>query len=148
LAPFYSEGLRFGCARCSLCCRRDPGFVFLSEEDAEALAKRLGLEYSSFLSTYCRWIPSGGGVEVLSLKEKLNYDCILWGADGCSAYEDRPLQCRTFPFWDSVVADEASWRATAEECPGMNVGKLFGRDEIERLLALRTEHPAATRTRR
>ena len=34
---------------------------------------------------------------VLCLKEKPNFDCILW-KDGCEAYEGRPVQCRTYPF--------------------------------------------------
>jgi len=145
LKPHYEKGLRFSCARCSGCCRRDPGFVFLSIADAETLAKRIGLDYSSFVAAYCRWIPAGGGVELLSLKERANYDCVLWGADGCSVYEDRPLQCRTYPFWDSVVESEESWESTARDCPGMGNGRLFGKEEIERFISLREADPVATR---
>jgi Fe-S-cluster containining protein len=145
LAPFYEKGLRFSCARCSGCCRHDPGFVFLSLKDADVLAKRVGLGYSSFVAAYCRWIPIGGGIETLSLKERSNYDCVFWGSDGCSVYEDRPLQCRTFPFWESVVADQDSWRATAADCPGMDRGALHDEAEIERLLSLREADPAITR---
>ena len=147
MTPFYADGLRFSCARCSSCCRHDPGYVFLSLKDAEQLAKRNGLEYSSFVSAYCRWIPIGGGSEMLSLKERSNYDCVFWGANGCSVYEDRPLQCKTFPFWDSVLADEKSWRATSADCPGMNTGRLYDRDEIECLSALRDSDPVVVRTK-
>ena len=31
--PFYAEGLRFSCERCSACCRGEPGYVFLTKED-------------------------------------------------------------------------------------------------------------------
>jgi Fe-S-cluster containining protein len=144
MIPFYSEGLRFSCTRCSSCCRHDPGFVFLSRNDAEVLAKHHGLGYSSFIAAYCRWIPAGG-VEMLSLKERSNYDCLFWGNDGCSVYADRPLQCRTFPFWRTVVASEDAWRATAVDCPGMNGGILYGKEDIEELLSLRDADPIVTR---
>lgn len=143
---FYSGGLRFSCTRCSACCRYDPGFVFLSLGDAETLAAHLKMDYSSFVATYCRWIPSGGGVEVLSLKERSNYDCVFWAAGGCSVYGARPLQCRTFPFWASVVESEESWSATASGCPGMNRGELHGVEEIEGALARREGNPVLTRT--
>ena len=26
--PFYAEGLRFACTRCSICCRGEPGYAF------------------------------------------------------------------------------------------------------------------------
>jgi hypothetical protein len=142
---FYDAGLRFSCTRCSGCCRHDPGFVFLSAKDAQSLAKSLDLSYSSFVAAYCRWIPAGGGVETLSLKERVNYDCVFWGKDGCTVYEDRPLQCRTFPFWDSVVADADSWRATAADCPGMNRGNLYSKEEIDRLISLRNDDPIVSR---
>ena len=144
--PFYAAGLRFGCTLCSACCRFDPGFVFLSRRDADRLAARLGLDYSSFVAAYCRWIPAGGGVEQLSLKEKSNFDCFFWENGGCSVYEDRPLQCRTFPFWDSVVESKDSWKAVAADCPGMNAGPVVLAEEIARLLALRDGDPVVRRS--
>jgi hypothetical protein len=135
--PFFADGLRFRCTRCSACCRYDPGFVFLSRTDADALADFFRMDYSSFVQVYCRWVPAGGGVEYLSLKEKSNYDCFLWGERGCSAYEARPLQCRTFPFWESI---------TAADCPGIGQGPLIPREEIDRLSSLRAADPVVTRS--
>lgn len=142
---FYEDGLKFDCRRCSACCRHDPGFVFLSRDDAEALATSQGMGYSDFVAAYCRWIPQGGGVEALSLREKSNYDCVFWAGEGCSVYGSRPLQCRTFPFWDSVVATAEAWEATAEGCPGMGEGRTRTPEEIEEALARRAEHPIVTR---
>lgn len=144
---FYSKGLRFACTRCHACCRHDPGFVFLSRPDADALATRLGIGYSEFVEIYCRWVPVGGGVERLSLKERANYDCILWGKDGCSVYEDRPVQCRTFPFWASTVRSREAWDATGEDCPGIGQGPLHGVEEIEAQLAAGEAETIITRGR-
>jgi Fe-S-cluster containining protein len=142
---FYSGGLHFSCTRCNACCRHDPGFVFLSRADVDALAGHLDMGYSEFIETYCRWVPIGGGVEQLSLKERSNFDCILWGKGGCSVYEARPLQCRTFPFWASSVRSRDAWDATAEGCPGVGHGALHGADEIEAHLAASEANPIITR---
>ena len=144
----HIESLRFTCARCSSCCRFDPGFVFLSRRDAGLLAEHLQMSYIDFVTAFCRWIPVGDGIEHLSLKELSNYDCVFWKADGCSVYAARPLQCRTFPFWDSVVSSAEAWEATALDCPGMDQGELHGTDEIEGLLALRENDPVETRRSR
>jgi Fe-S-cluster containining protein len=144
---FYSDGLPFACTRCNACCRHDPGFVFLSRLDVDALVAHLGMGYSEFSETYCRWVPIGGGVERLSLKEKSNFDCILWGDKGCSVYVARPLQCRTFPFWASTVRSREAWEATSEGCPGIGQGPLHSADEIEAQLAASEAEPIITRGR-
>ena len=101
--------------------------------------------YNEFIAAYCRWIPAAGGCRQLSLKEKSNYDCIFWikkGREGgCSVYETRPLQCRAFPFWSTVVSSQSSWKATAADCPGMGRGVLHSRDSIEKWLAQRQKEP-------
>lgn len=144
--PFFADGLRFRCERCSACCRFDPGFVFLSRADADALANCLRLDYSSFVTVYCRWIPVGGGLEYLALKEKANFDCFLWEGEGCSVYHARPQQCRTFPFWESIVSSEESWQSAAADCPGIGHGPLIASEEIIRLSSLRSADPIVTRS--
>ena len=151
-SPFYMQGLCFACTRCSACCRFESGYVFLSGKDVSLLGEALSMAKKEFIETYCRWIPSGNGVYQLSLKEKSNYDCIFWMPDkdpslkgGCSVYNSRPLQCRAFPFWSSVVCNKKSWEMTARDCPGINHGVLHSRDSIEKWLALRKTEPIITR---
>ena len=91
---FYSEGLRFECVRCSNCCRHEPGYVFLSENDLERLASGMGVTRNEFVSKFCRTVAIGNFSHV-SLTEKENYDCIFWEDGGCTVYGHRPLQCRT-----------------------------------------------------
>ena len=133
---FYSSGLRFQCARCSRCCRHTPGYVFLSPADLDLLVEALGIERRDFLQTYCRRV-SLGLANRISLREKPNCDCILWDNGGCTAYEARPLQCRSFPFWSACVSSAAEWEHHARQCPGMGKGNLHPRSEIERWLAER-----------
>lgn len=138
--PFYADGLSFSCTRCSNCCRHDPGFVFLSRIDITRLADGLGVTAETFVDEYCRSVDIGGFTR-LSLNEKSNYDCIFWENGGCTVYEHRPLQCRSFPFWSSNLASREDWESLASFCPGINQGTLHPREEIESLLAQRLEEP-------
>jgi len=139
--PFYAQGLRFSCSRCSACCRHESGFVFLSQEDVSCLARALDMGQEEFAGAFCRWVPSEGGTERLSLTEKPNFDCVFWGSGGCSVYGARPLQCRAFPFWESVLNSEESWEFAAAGCPGIGTGALVSPDSIENWLALRRNQP-------
>jgi len=142
--PFYAAGLRFSCKRCSCCCRHESGFVYLSENDLSRLANELKMEYTAFIQTWCRWIPFEWGAERLSLREKSNFDCVFWNA-GCTVYDARPLQCRTYPFWDNIACSPAAWETAGRRCPGINSGELHTREEIERFLRLMGEEPVIER---
>jgi Fe-S-cluster containining protein len=133
--PYYAQGLRFSCTRCSSCCRHESGFVYLSENDLSRLANELEMDYTSFIETWCRWVPFERDTERLSLKEKSSFDCILWSNEGgCMVYNARPLQCRAFPFWESIMCSLEAWKTTGTECPGINTGGLHQREEIEGFL--------------
>jgi len=92
----------------------------------------------SFISAYCRWVTDWRGDKVLSLREKSNKDCILWDG-GCTVYSARPLQCVTFPFWESILSSAGAWEIAAQSCPGMNSGELHTQDEIMEKIDLRSE---------
>ena len=150
-SPFYTQGLHFSCVGCSACCRHESGYVYLSGEDLEPLLAALELDYQAFVKTYCRWVPTAYGKSLLSLKEKPNMDCILWSSKtgsqgGCSVYQARPLQCRAFPFWKSLVRSKKVWKDMAKECPGMDKGQLHSEDSIEKWLTQREKEPIITST--
>jgi len=133
---FYGSGLQFECTRCSECCRHTPGYVFLSEKDLETLTRATGMERQDFLRACCRQVSFGVARRV-SLKEKANLDCIFWENGGCSVYEARPLQCRSFPFWSACVSSAEEWELHARQCPGMGKGALHSKSEIEHWLKQR-----------
>jgi Fe-S-cluster containining protein len=146
--PFYAAGLRFSCARCSFCCRGDPGYIFLAKDDLRRLLHRLSLDFKTFFRNYCTLVDTGSGM-ALSIRDVVEsncardgsravYDCVFWGSEGCAVYEDRPVQCSTYPFWTSILDSRASWRSEARSCPGIDSGELRSRSYIEkRLLARR-----------
>jgi uncharacterized protein len=137
---FWHKGLRFSCARCSSCCRFDPGIVNLARADLDRLLAWSGLDEARFIETYCRWVPKADGFDYLCLLEKKNFDCILWDG-GCVAYEYRPFQCSSYPFWPSLLSDEDWWEANGQDCPGVNRGKMHDRAEIEEYLTRRRAEP-------
>lgn len=127
--PWYAAGLRFSCQRCGACCTGAPGYVWLDTEDAAALATRLGLESAGFLARYTRRVD-----DRLSLREAADGRCVLFESGlGCRAYEARPRQCRTWPFWARIVATPAAWMREAADCPGIGAGEVIGAAQIERL---------------
>lgn len=132
---FYSDGLDFSCRQCSFCCCGFPGVVLLSQSDLDRLAKWADLTNEQFIAVYCHWMESDDGKKYLSLREKKNMECIFWDK-GCSAYQARPTQCRTYPFWTSVLKDRESWQKESQDCPGINSGSHHSKEEITEQLEL------------
>jgi len=107
--------------------------VYLTENDLMTLVYEFKRDYDSFIDAWCRWVPFTGNKERLSLKEKKNLDCVFWEA-GCVVYSIRPLQCRTFPFWDDNLCSSLTWKMAGAECPGIDKGELHSQEEIKGLL--------------
>jgi Fe-S-cluster containining protein len=127
-------GLRFRCTSCGNCCTGPEGYVRFTQEEGDRIAARLGLTREQFLTRCTKQTPLG-----VSLAEKESphgLDCIFLdrqsvpGKALCGIYEDRPAQCRTWPFWKSIVHNEATWKRAAERCPGMNTGTLIPPHQI------------------
>lgn len=137
---FYKNGLQFDCQRCSRCCRIDPGYVFLTESDLSALLHATGSNRDQFIEDYCRWVPINGFL-YLSLKEKQNYDCIFWEQGGCSIYPHRPIQCKSYPFWETFLMSADHWESLKASCPGVGKGSLHPQEEIEEWVQLRKRSP-------
>ncbi len=126
---FYKDGLRFSCQKCGKCCRIPNGIVHLTEKDIERIAEFFD---SSLEEIFSRFTHREQKYRVLN--ELLNGDCIFFReGKGCIIYSARPEQCRTFPFWRQNLRSQIAWDSAASECPGMNSGKLYSFDEIEKI---------------
>jgi Fe-S-cluster containining protein len=145
--PWFADGLNFTCTQCGNCCTGAPGYVWISDEEISRLAEYLKLTTDQVIERYCRKI--GGR---LSLKEHRSpagqYDCIFLqeikvpGGKNrppqlkriCTVYSVRPLQCRTWPFWDGLLASKQNWESAKARCPGIDAGaRHFTRKQIESL---------------
>ena len=126
--PWYKDGLQFECSQCGDCCSGAPGFVWVDDAEIEKLAKRMEMELDAFERKFVRQV----GVRK-SLVEYPDGDCIFLDPDsrGCTVYEDRPVQCRTWPFWNSNLSSRREWKETCRVCPGSGTGRLYTLEEIE-----------------
>jgi len=90
------------------------------------LAEHQGLALQEFGRAFLRRVGNR-----ISLIEKPNNDCIFWdSAVGCTVYEARPDQCRTWPFWPEHVETPEDWTRTGRTCPGTGRGRVYSVEEI------------------
>ena len=137
-APWYQDGLRFSCKRCGNCCTGAPGFTWVSEDEIAGLVRRLGVADADFRHRYTRtvWRRGEQHVSLVDLGKSRNHACCFFQKGvGCTVYEDRPRQCRTWPFWRRNLETPGDWAEQARECPGMNRGELHPAAEIAAIAA-------------
>lgn len=125
---WYSEGLRFECSQCGDCCTGAEGYVWVNQAEIDAMSARMHMNPEVFEKQFVRRI----GVR-RSLTERPGGDCVLLDAKTrrCTVYEDRPRQCRTWPFWDSNLKSASSWGEAAASCPGCDKGDLVPLEKIQ-----------------
>lgn len=137
---WYRGGLRFTCTQCGNCCTGAPGYVFVSAEEIERIAAFLGRTDGRLGKEHLRRV----GFKHSLTEDKRNGDCCFLKRENgkriCSIYPVRPLQCRTWPFWDLNLDTQHDWEEASLGCPGMNAGTPYDFVQIEiRRTAKRTE---------
>jgi Fe-S-cluster containining protein len=126
---WWYKGVRFACQGSGKCCvsRGAYGYVYLTLEDRQRLARTLGMATRDFTHRYCT--KTNG---LFHLKDA-GPDCVFLEGSRCSVYEGRPTQCRTWPFWPENMGARA-WTAIAAFCPGVGRGRILPRAQIEEIL--------------
>jgi Fe-S-cluster containining protein len=130
LSKIFEKGMRFECQGTGRCCmsRGTYGYVYLSLSDRKRMANSLGLGLSEFTRGYC---DKTSGLFHLKNPEK---DCQFLEGTRCAAYEGRPTQCRTWPFWPENM-NARTWNSdVAPFCAGVGKGKLHTPEEIQKIL--------------
>ena len=85
--PWYADGLKFHCTQCGDCCTGAPGYVWVNQEEIEAIAAAIGeQDLEKFREQYVRSV----GVRK-SLKERENGDCVFFDSKlrKCQVYHER-----------------------------------------------------------
>lgn len=127
--PWYLEGLCFECQRCGNCCTGVPGYVWVTQAEAQAMAGSLGMKLNAFGTRYLRRVG-----ERLSLVEKPGGDCVFYEEGRCRVYTARPSQCRTYPFWPDMLRTPRDWQAEGRSCAGIGKGRRYSAEEIRAIL--------------
>ena len=125
---WYADGLAFACTGCGGCCTGSPGYVWVTDEEVEAIAAHLDKPVGEVRLTDCR--PARGA---LTLRDHANGDCVYFNPSTrrCTVYPVRPRQCRTWPFWPENLRTERSWSHVAEGCPGIGRGAIVPLEQIQ-----------------
>lgn len=129
---FFDQGIRFTCQQCGVCCTGDPGTIYISHGEIDALARHLALSRDDLIQRYLYPFKDS-----YSIGEDDDGRCLFYDG-GCTIYLQRPRQCRTFPFWFDNMRSKDRWQKIASQCPGIGSGRLYGREEI--LVILETTH--------
>lgn len=91
------------------------------------MAEALGIGPDAFRRMHVRTVPDPNGSGELreALRERDEGGggrcTLLEGRNQCSVYTARPEHCRTFPYWPSVLGDEAGFERARATCPGIRV---------------------------
>jgi len=114
--PWFHEGLRFKCTGCGKCCTGADGYVFLSPKDLIILADQFKLSVTEFIEQYTRIVDG----QICLIDAPGSDRCIFLENNKCSAYQARPVQCRTFPWWLHNIESPENWNSAAVHCEGID----------------------------
>ena len=115
-------GYKFDPAECTPCgghcCTGESGYIWVKYHEIEAIANFLELEVEDFAKIYLKKVKHRYSLIERIREKEGDHACLFFDdeAKRCSIYPVRPLQCRTFPFWDQFKNNEEEVR---RECPGI-----------------------------
>jgi Fe-S-cluster containining protein len=131
--PWYKAGLAFACQMCGRCCAGPgEGYVWAGKEEITRMAKILNLTPEEFKRKYTRRVAFRYSL----IEKQPGKDCIFLRKNGqgqpvCEVYAERPVQCRTWPFWKENLRSRSAWRQAAETCPGIDQGFWYSQADID-----------------
>ncbi|MBN1620274.1 YkgJ family cysteine cluster protein [candidate division WOR-3 bacterium] len=124
---FFENGIRFECQKCGACCDVEGGMVYLLESDLQKISSFLGISLPLFMEEYVTEDEDKN----LVIKDNHPSKCRFLDRKSCQIHLVRPVQCRTFPFWSTLLKDENAFNSLA--CPGIGRGKIIEADKIREM---------------
>ena len=102
--------------------------VWFTAAEGRRIADGLGLSEAVFKRRYARKID--GGWSLTEHRTEHGMDCVFLDRESvpgqavCGIYENRPAQCRAWPFWPENLRTRRAWESTKRDtpCPGMDRG--------------------------
>ncbi len=100
------------------CCTGESGYIWVKYEEIEAIAKFLELSVEDFATIYLRKVKHRYSLVEYRREEPGDWACIFFddATKRCKIYPVRPLQCRTFPFWQQFQNNKEE---VIKECPAI-----------------------------
>jgi len=132
--PWYVGGLHFECVQCGACCAGPgEGYIWVTKPEMEIIADFLKMTTGELRRKFLKRI----GLRTTIIEHPSTRDCMFLqevnGQKRCVVYPVRPSQCRSWPFWESNLASPGSWNQAAQKCSGINRGRHYSFEEIEKI---------------
>jgi len=132
--PWYVAGLHFQCIRCGRCCSGPAeGYIWVTKPQIKLIADFLKISVKNLRQQYLKRV----GLRTTIIEQPGSKDCNflrkVQNQKKCMIYPVRPTQCRTWPFWPSNLTSQKAWNKAAQKCPGINHGKHYASQEIEKI---------------
>ena len=133
--PWYVAGLHFECHECGQCCSGpDEGYIWITRKEIELISDFLKMPTEQLRKTYLKRV----GLRTTITEQPVTKDCIFLqktseGQKQCTIYLVRPNQCRTWPFWTTNLTSPNTWNEATQKCLGINRGKHYSYEEIEKI---------------
>ena len=132
--PWYIAGLHFECRRCGACCAGPgEGYIWVTKPEVQLIADFLKETAGQIRRKYLKRV----GLRTTIIEQPATKDCIFLrevkGRKRCVIYPVRPSQCRSWPFWTDNLASPGAWNRAAQKCGGINRGRLYSFEEIEKI---------------
>jgi len=126
--------LHFECVRCGACCAGPgEGYIWVTKPEIQLIADFLKETAEQIRRKYLNRV----GLRTTIIEQPGTKDCIflqkIKGQKSCVIYPVRPSQCRIWPFWPSNLASPNAWNKAAQKCPGINRGRFYSFEEIEKI---------------
>ncbi|CAA6803568.1 MAG: Unknown protein [uncultured Campylobacterales bacterium] len=101
------------------CCIGSSGYVWVNSEEILNISNTLDITVNKLKIDYLK--KYGSKYSIKEVKTKNNYECIFFDSGRCNIYESRPVQCKSFPFWnDFKDKDEDELDYLKDECIGVD----------------------------
>ena len=131
---WYVGGLHFECIGCGRCCSGPgTGFIWVTKPEIKLIADFLKVPVEQVWQKYLK----RAGLRTTIIERPDTKDCIFLqneaGQKKCMIYPVRPSQCRIWPFWPENLASTNTWDKAAQKCAGINRGRHYSFEEIERI---------------
>lgn len=100
------------------CCIGESGYIWVTSKESLEMANFLKIKHDEFEKNYLEKIGYKKSIKEKPYKD--GFACVFFDEKKlqCGIYDVRPMQCRTFPFWDYF---KTRIKEVEMECPGIVV---------------------------
>jgi len=100
------------------CCTGESGYIWVKYQDISNIASFLNMDIEDFTLNNIKKVKHRYSLIERYREEENDFACIFFDdiKKQCSIYPVRPLQCRTFPFWEQFKCNKDEVK---KECIGI-----------------------------